>query len=256
LSALIITGASSGLGAALARRYAGPGVTLGLVARRAERLEALRSACVEAGSAVEVLCADVADTATVAPWVESFGDRYGLDLIIANAGVSAGPAPGERREGLDSVARQINTNLLGVINAVEPALPGMIARRGGQIVIVASVAALRGLPYSPGYCASKAGARAYGEALRPLVRPAGIAVTVVCPGFFDSPMTDRWRGPTPFLVSTERAAALVERAVRRKRARLSFPLPLVLGMKIADLLPPALGDLFVRRFRFSISPGS
>jgi short-subunit dehydrogenase len=254
MTSIVITGASSGLGAALARLYAAPGIRLALLGRNEARLSALAQACELAGAQVATAVLDVADGATMARWIAQFQAEAGIDILIANAGVSAGPGKGAGFEGLTWASRQVATNLLGVMNTVEPALPAMIARRQGQVVIVASVAALKGLPYSPGYCASKAGARAYGESLRPLLAPAGVSVTVVCPGFFASPMTDRWLGPKPFLISTERAAALIHAAIRKKRRRLSFPLPLVFGMRFSDLVPAFLGDLLVRDFRFSIRP--
>ena len=94
--------------------------------------------------------------------------------------------------------------------------------------------------------------RAYGEALRPLLEPQGIGVSVVCPGFFTSRMTDRWDGPTPFLLSGERSAARVRRGIDRARRRIEFPLPLVLGMRFCDLAPAVIGDKILRRFRFRI----
>jgi NAD(P)-dependent dehydrogenase (short-subunit alcohol dehydrogenase family) len=131
-------------------------------------------------------------------------------------------------------------------------VPAMCARGRGRIVAIASVAAYRGMPYSPGYCASKAGLRAYAEALRPGLAPYGVGVTVVCPGFFSSPMTDRWEGPTPFLASGERAARRIRRGIDRGRSRIDFPWPLVLGMRFCDLAPALVGDRIMRGFRFHI----
>jgi NAD(P)-dependent dehydrogenase (short-subunit alcohol dehydrogenase family) len=122
------------------------------------------------------------------------------------------------------------------------------------VVLISSIAAYRGLPFSPGYCASKAGLRAYGEALRALAEPHGIRVTVVCPGFFASRMTDRWDGPMPFLLGTDRAARVVKRGVERGRRRIDFPRTLALGMRLCDALPAAIGDRIVRGFRFRIRP--
>jgi short-subunit dehydrogenase len=146
----------------------------------------------------------------------------------------------------------VQTNLLGAVNTVAALLPAMAARGQGRVALIASLAAYRGLPYAPGYSASKAGLRAYGEALRPLVEPHGIGVTVICPGFFASPMTDRWDGPTPFVISTERAARKVKHAIDRGRRRFSFPWPMVLGLRLCDALPAAIGDRIVRGFRFQI----
>jgi short-subunit dehydrogenase len=251
---MVLSGASSGLGAALARLYAAPGVTLGLVALESARLAAVAEACRTAGARVETAIIDVAEREKLGEWLTAFDRDHPVDLVIANAGISSGPEPGSSVEPAEMTARQVAVNLLGAVNTVAPLVPAMAARGGGRLVLVASIAGYRGLPFSPGYCASKAGLRAYGEALRALAEPHGIGVTVVCPGFFASPMTERWDGPTPFLWSGERAARTVKRAIERGRRRVSFPWPLVLGLRLCDALPAALGDPIVRRFRFRIRP--
>jgi NAD(P)-dependent dehydrogenase (short-subunit alcohol dehydrogenase family) len=250
--AVIITGASSGLGAALARAYAGPGITLGLLGRDRQRLDATVRACEGKGAVVSAAAIDVTEAAEMASWLRRFDDRYGADLVVANAGTSAGPEPDSPSEGVEGVARQVEVNLLGAINTVEPLLPTMSARRHGRLAVVSSIAAYRGLPYSPGYCASKAGLRAYAEALRPRLERHGIGVTVICPGFFDSPMTDRFDGPTPLLLSSARAARIVKRGIDRGRRRISFPRPLVLGLQFCDIAPAFIGDAIMRRYRFRI----
>ena len=250
---IVITGASSGLGAALARAYARPEVVLALLGRDRARLEAEAAHCQKAGAETVVFAADVADATTLAPWLVDFDRRCAVDLIIANAGTSSGLIAGRRAEGIEGASRQVRTNLLGAMNTIEPLLPGLLARGRGSIAIIASIAGFRGLPYSPGYCASKAGLRAYGEALRALLAPAGIKVSVVSPGFFSSPMTDRWSGPTPFLMPLDRAAEIVKRGIDRGRGRVTFPLLLALGMRAADLLPPSIGDRIVRKFHFQIA---
>jgi short-subunit dehydrogenase len=252
IGSAVITGASSGLGAVLARAYAAPGVVLGLVARDPARLVSVADACRRAGAMVEEAAVDVADRAPLEAWLAAFDRAHPVDLVIANAGISAGPEPGRVGEDIDTTARQIAVNLLGAVHTVAPLVPAMAARGRGRIVLIASLAAYRGLPYSPGYSASKAGLRAYGEALRAQLEPFGIGVTVVCPGFFTSPMTDRWEGPTPFLISGEQAARKVKRGIDRGRRRVSFPWPMALGMRLSDMLPAALGDRIVRDFRFHI----
>src|SRR5436309_10356042 len=249
---VVITGASSGLGAALALLYAGPGVAMGLIGRDPERLAASAAACRTAGAMVESALIDVADGSMLAAWLSDFDDTYPVELLIANAGTSAGPDPDTPGEPLAITERQLSTNLLGAVHTIAPLVPRLCARGRGRIVAIASVAAFRGLPYSPGYCASKAGLRAYGEALRPLLAPHGVGVSVVCPGFFASPMTDRWRGPTPFLASGERTARHVKRGIDRGRSRIDFPWPLVVGMRFCDLAPAVIGDRIVRNFRFRI----
>jgi NAD(P)-dependent dehydrogenase (short-subunit alcohol dehydrogenase family) len=249
---VLVTGASSGLGAALAQAYAAPGVALGLVGRDMARLAATARACEDAGAAVETARLDVADAAGMAEWLLDFDGRHPVELLLANAGTSAGPDPQSPGEGLATASRQIEVNLLGTINTVEPLLPALSGRRRGRVVVVASIAAYRGLPDSPGYCASKAGLRAYAEALRPRLAPHGVGVTAVCPGFFDSPMTDRFDGPTPFLLSTARAARIVKRGIDRGRRRVAFPWPLVFGLRFCDLAPAIVGDTILRHYRFRI----
>ena len=250
--AAVITGASSGLGAALARAYAAPGMTLGLVARDTARLAAVAASCRAAGAVVETAALDVTEAAPLGTWLTAFDRAHSVDLVIANAGTSAGPAPGEVGEGVAVTTRQVAVNLLGAVNTVAPLVPLMAAGGGGRVALIASLAAYRGLPYAPGYCASKAGLRAYGEALRALAEPQGVGVTVVCPGFFASPMTDRWIGGRPMLIDTEHAARKVKRGIDRGRCRISFPWPIVLGLRLCDVLPAAIGDRILREFHFHI----
>ena len=188
----------------------------------------------------------------MASWLCRFDDEHPVDLLVANAGTSAGPDPDSPSEGVETAARQVRVNLLGAINTIEPLLPALCARGHGRIAVVASIAAYRGLPYSPGYCASKAGLRAYAEALRPRMAPRGIRITVICPGFFNSPMTDRFDGPTPFLQSAEAAAGIIKRGIDRGRRRVVFPWPLVLGLQFCDIAPAVIGDAILRRYRFQI----
>ena len=251
---VLITGASSGLGAALAFAYAGPGVALGLVGRNEERLAATAAACRAAAAMVDSAAIDVADGPALGAWLVAFDRSYPVELLIANAGISAGPDPDSPGEPLAVTEPQIATNLLGAVNTIAPLVQAMCERGRGRIAVIASVAAFRGLPYSPGYCASKAGLRAYGEALRPRLAPHGVGVTVVCPGFFASPMTDRWEGPTPFLVRGDRATRRIKRGIDRGARRVSFPWPLVFGMRFCDVAPAAIGDAILRRFRFHIRP--
>jgi short-subunit dehydrogenase len=251
-SAVILTGASSGLGAALAKSYAGPQIALGLLGRDRERLRTTAEACEARGARVSSAALDVTDAFAMTSWLCEFDRQNPVDLVVANAGTSAGPDPESPSEGAEAVARQVRVNLLGAINTVEPLLPALYTRRCGRVAVVASIAAYRGLPYSPGYCASKAGLRAYAEALRPRLEQRGIGVTVVCPGFFDSPMTDRFDGPKPFLLSSETAARIVKRGIDRGRRRVAFPWPLVRGLQFCDLAPAIVGDAILRRYRFQI----
>ena len=254
--AAIITGASSGLGAALAEAYAAPQTVLGLLGRDRQRLREIADACEARGAGVRTAVIGVADAPAMAAWLTEFDRDHPVELLIANAGTSAGPEPDSPSEGIETATRQVRVNLLGAINTVEPLLPALCRRGRGRVAVVASIAAYRGLPNSPGYCASKAGLRAYAEALRPRLAPRGVGVTIVCPGFFDSPMTDRFEGPTPFLVSADDAARVVKRGIDRGRRRVAFPWPLVVGLQFCDIAPAFIGDAILRRYRFRIRPAS
>jgi short-subunit dehydrogenase len=249
---VVITGASSGLGASLAKDYSGSQVVLGLLGRDGQRLEATARACRARGATVSSATIDVTETSAMASWLCEFDRQHPVDLLVANAGTSAGPDPDNPSEGAEALARQVRVNLLGAINTIEPLLPALCSRRRGRVAVIASIAAYRGLPYSPGYCASKAGLRAYAEALRPRLEQRNVGMTVVCPGFFASPMTDRFDGPTPFLLSCDGAALIVKRGIDRGRRRVAFPLPLVLGLQFCDLAPAVIGDAILRHYRFRI----
>lgn len=251
---IVVTGASSGLGRALATSYAARGVRLGLVGRHKVRLDEVAAACAARGSAVTTALIDVTNALAMELWLNRLDSETPLDLVIAAAGISGGPPPGVLHEGQSLATQQVATNLLGAINTIEPLLPAMLARGRGHIALVSSIAGLRGLPYSPGYSASKAGIRAYGEGLRASLRRGGLTVSVVVPGFFDSPMTDRFKGSKPFLMSAVRAAEIVRHGLDRRRSRIVFPRLLALGLQAADLLPAPIGDAILRSVHFHIVP--
>src|SRR5690606_38005547 len=144
-----------------------------------------------------------------------------VDLVIANAGIALGGLP----EPDGQARRVIDINLFGMLNTVEPLLPRMIARRAGRIALISSISAIRPSGDLPSYSASKAGVRAYGQAIRAGLRRHGIAVTVICPGFVTSPMSKRHHGPKPFEVTAEKAAKIMKTAIARRRGALTFPWP-------------------------------
>jgi short-subunit dehydrogenase len=254
MTGIVISGASRGLGAALARRYAVPGARLLLTARSAGALEGVAEACRAQGASVTTLACDITEAAPLAAALAVFEAAGPVDLVIANAGTSAGTAPDGTPEDAAAAARQVAVNLIGAINLVGPLLPGMRARRAGRVGLIASVAGLRGLPDFPGYCASKAGLIGWGEGLRAQLGPLGIRVTVVTPGFFDSAMGERFHGKRMFVLSQDQAADRVWRALEAGAPRAAFPWALALGLRLLALLPPRLGDWAVRRMRFRVSP--
>jgi short-subunit dehydrogenase len=242
---VLITGASSGLGAALAATYAAPGVRLALGGRDPARLEEVASSCRAKGAEAVVRAVDVTDRPAMEAWIAETDRALALDLVIANAGVSAGTGRGEETE--EQVRRILEVNVTGVLNTVLPALPAMVRRGRGQIALMSSLAAFRGFPGAPAYCASKATLRIWGEALRCEMRPRGVRVSVVCPGYVATPMTRNNAFPMPFLMTAERAAAIVRRGLARDAARIAFPLPLYAAAWLAGALPPRLIDPLLAR---------
>lgn len=242
---LLITGASSGIGEALARHYAAPGMALALTGRDPERLAAVAAACGAGGAAVEWAAIDVTDRERLRGWIEDIDDRMPLELVIANAGISA--ATGGRREDEAAARRVLATNIDGVLNTVFPVLPRMMARRAGQIALMSSLAAFRGLPNAAAYSASKAAVKSLGEAWRLQLAPDGIRVSVICPGFVTTRMTARNRFPMPFLMSAERAAAVIARGLARDAGRIAFPWPMAATSWLLGALPSRLSDGLTRR---------
>jgi short-subunit dehydrogenase len=238
---IVITGASSGIGAALARVYSASGRRLSLIGRNCGRLEAVASDARVRGGDVDVYVADITDPSAIERVLTTCDLLQPVDLLIAGIGGRASLASdsGEPRD----VARQIlTTNALGVINTVTPLLPRLVARRHGQIAIVSSLAGLVSLPACPAYCASKAAARAYGAALRGLLAPSGGLVSVVCPGFIDTPMSASLPFRPPLLWTADRAARHVARALARGRREILFPWPLAVAVRLLAILPNVLAD--------------
>ncbi len=242
---ILITGGSSGIGAALARAYAAPGVTLALGGRDGGRLGETADACRAAGAAVTTGEFDVTDKDRLAAWIAESDRAAPLELVVANAGISAGTGDGGES---DSQARAVfSVNLDAVVGTVQAALPPLRARRRGQIAIMSSLAGFRGFPGAPAYCASKAAVRIWGESLRGHLAAEGIGVTVICPGFVESRMTAVNRFPMPFLMETGKAAAIIKRGLARDKARISFPWPLTAAIWLLAALPPGLTDRFMTR---------
>lgn len=242
---IVITGASSGLGAALAEAYARPSIRLGLIARRVEKLESLAAALRARGAEVWIAACDVTDKETLGQILQKADDAVPVDLLIANAGISAGTFGAGESE---TQARAIfATNLDGVVNTVFSLLPRMQARKKGQIALMASLAGFRGFPAAPAYCASKAAVRVYGEGLRGELVRFNIAVNVICPGYVDTPMTQANRFPMPFLMHAEKAAGIIIRGLRANRARIAFPIPTAFMAWLLGVLPPCLTDPLLMR---------
>jgi short-subunit dehydrogenase len=238
---ILITGASSGIGAALARRYAGPQSRLALGGRDLQRLEAVATACRERRAAVSARAINVRDRSAMHDWILGEDDAVPLDLVIANAGIGAQEGFGAESEAR---AREVfAVNLEGVLNTAYPAIERMAARSRGQLALMSSLAGCRGFPDAPAYSASKAAVKALAEAWRGALGPHGIRVSVICPGFVETPMTARNKFPMPFLISADRAAAIIDAGLLHDVPRIAFPWPMVLGTWILTaLLPARLAD--------------
>ncbi len=242
---IVITGGSSGIGAALARGYAAPGVSLGLTGRDPARLAAVAEACRAAGAEVAAAVIDVRQREALAAWLAERDRARPLDLVITNAGISAGT--GSFGETAEQVREILSVNVDGVVNTALAAAELMRPRRRGQIALMSSLAAFRGFPGAPAYCASKAAVRVWGEALRGMLHGEGLGVTVICPGYVKSRMTAVNDFPMPFLMEAERAAGIIRRGLAADKARIVFPRRLFAAVWLLGLLPPAWTDPLLRR---------
>lgn len=237
---ILITGASGAIGAALARAYAAPGRTLILQGRDGERLDGVAGDCARAGGDVEAERRDLADVDGARAWLEDVFARHAPDLVVLNAGMNSSAADGDGdREPWARAAALLNLNLVAVAGLADVAARRMAARGSGQIALMSSLAAWVGLPVTPAYSASKAGVKAYGEALHGALAPRGVRVSVILPGYVRSPMCDAMPGPKPFLLTPEQAARRIRRGLERGRPRIAFPWPLAMGTRLLSMLPAA-----------------
>ena len=235
---ILITGASSGIGAALAIHYARPGISLFLSGRDRSRLTDVATLCRQRGSDVTEGIIDVRDRASMKNWVDLCDHHCLLDLVIANAGISGGTGNGG--ESGNQVREIFEINVNGVFNTIDPAITHMLERGRGQVGIVSSLASFTGWPGAPAYAASKAAIRVYGEALRGRLYHKGVMVNVICPGFIETPMTATNDYPMPFMISAEAAAKHIALGLAADRARIAFPYFAYMVSGFIGLVPPAL----------------
>jgi short-subunit dehydrogenase len=238
-SSIVITGASSGIGEALALDYAVPGVALALTGRDAERLDAVAAACRAKGATVVAEAVDVVDRARLAAFLIAFDDGYPVDLILANAGVSIDKDNSSLHD-FSIIRKTFEVNVDGVFNTVEPLLERLRARRRGQIGIVASLASFIGLPYSASYNGSKAAIRVWGESIRYVLKKDDVGVSVICPGFVTTRLTASAPFPMPFLMSAARASAIIRSGLARNKPRIAFPFGTKAGVWLGGVLPGGL----------------
>jgi short-subunit dehydrogenase len=239
---VFITGASSGIGQALARRYYNAGYRLALAARRTHEVESWAQVQSLSASRFKIYSADVAATDSIVAAGEACIVAQGLpDVVIANAGISIGMDTAVRSD-LDVMAQTFATNNIGVAATFHPFVAGMLARGSGTLVGIGSVAGVRGLPGHGAYCASKAALIAYCESLRGELKTGGVQVITLCPGYIDTPLTQRNRYSMPFLMQADDFADQAFEAIRAGRSYRVIPWQMGIVAKLMRLLPNAVFD--------------
>lgn len=244
---IVITGASSGLGKGLAHHYANPQNQLVLIARREERLNEVAEFCRDKGSTVEMIIADVNDFTRM----REVGGKLiqkPIDRIILNAGVSVGHSGGVTP--FEDFERLFKTNFLSVHALLEPIIPKLIEQKSGEVVFISSLASLLTMPTSIAYSSSKRALNAYAEGLHYQLKPYGIDVMTIMPGFIDSEMTQKNRFKMPFFMPTEKGIARITEAIDRKKVRYAFPFRFYLMIRIVLLFPQSLRDKIVNFTNF------
>ena len=247
---ILITGATSGLGWALAELYAQTGMIMFLTGRNQEKLNQITKLCQSKQATIISKVIDIKDADAVREWINQIGQEFGLDLVIANAGISAGTSLG--LESKEQISEIFATNINGVMNTINPAIEVMQnqktnSRYKGQIAIISSLAGFRGLPSSPAYSASKACVRIYGEALRGSLAPLGIAVNVVAPGYIKTQMTEINNFYMPFLMSAPKAAQIIKKSLTKNKSRIAFPFSFYFVVWLATLISTVITDpIFAR----------
>ena len=241
---IFITGASTGIGEALAHHYAGPETALGLFARRRDLLERL---AVRLPGTSALYPADITDSAAIAAAAQDYTARFGApDLVIANAGISIG-THGDELQDIEKLRRVLDVNVAGLAATLAAFAPAMRAAGGGTLCGIASVAGFRGLPGAGAYSSSKAAAIAWLEALRIELAGSGVSVVTICPGYIDTPMTQVNKYRMPFLISADEAAKRCARAIEAKRRLAVIPWQMALVSLLLRALPGWLYDRLAAR---------
>ncbi len=244
-NSILITGASSGIGYALARAYAAPGKHLALCGRSVERLEEIAGVCKSLGANVTTQQLDLQEQDATSEWVLSVDQQTPIDLVIANAGISSGT--GQKTREAAQTNEIFSVNVTGTLNTVLPLIEQMKSRGHGQIALMSSMAAFRGLPTAPAYSASKAAIRSYGEGLRGRLAGDGIHVTVICPGFVRSRITDQNAFKMPFFMEADRAAQIILKGLAKNKPRIAFPWQTYFLMRFISALPLSWTDTLLNK---------
>lgn len=245
---ILITGASSGLGKALSIQYAQSDVTLFLLARNLKKLSETASICKDKGAVVEIIIADVCDD-NYEQIIQDLNHKVHFDLVIANAGQNLLEDFNQYdRHSIQLIQRLNAINYEGQLKTVLPLLEGLKQTKG-QIVVISSLAAFKGLPQDPAYCASKSALKTFFEGCRATWRQNGVKVSIVYPGFIKTPMSDKVFGPKPFTVSADKAAKIIKHQVQKKKPHIIFPNRLRLLFLMQNILPTKVRDQLLTLFK-------
>ena len=241
---VVITGASGGLGAAIARRYSSAGATLGLIARRTGELDRIAADC---PGPCTTHAADVRDSKAMRAAAANFSARHGVpDIVIANAGVSIGTLT-EAPEDEQAFRDVLDINVIGMVNTFQPYIAAMRNRGSGVLVGIASVAGYRGLPGSGAYSASKAAAISYLESLRVELRGTGVTVITICPGYIVTAMTSHNPYRMPFIMTAETAAEKIATLIARRKTYAVIPWQMAIVARLMHVLPRFIYDPLASR---------
>ncbi len=253
---ILVTGASRGIGRAIAEAYAaeqGDRVVLTLIARNLDLLLELKPALEQSGAVVSCRAIDVSDHPAIMATIAEIDRESPVDIAIINAGIS-----GDTRNGWESWQQTkniVDTNALGVMASIQPLVETMQQRGRGKLVLVGSISAYRGMAMTPSYCASKAAVMSYGEALRGWLKPTGVSVITVLPGFVASDMSKHFAGPKLMMISAERAAKKIIAGIANNRSVIAFPSLMTLGIRLLAWLPAGLGDKILQRLGYGRKHG-
>jgi short-subunit dehydrogenase len=246
---VLITGASSGIGRALAVELGKRGASMGLIARRVDMLEEIVREIELQGSRALALPVDVQDAESVRAAADRLRAELGqIDLLVANAGVGVTSDAAELNPA--DVAGVINVNVIGAANSVAAVVPEMVARGEGQLAVISSLAAYRGLPKSAAYCASKAAVSAFFESLRLDLQPRGVDVTIIHPGFIKTPLTAGRHAQMPYLMELDEAVQKILGAIEKRKKSYAFPWQLASIVRAGMIMPNFMYDWISRRNSF------
>ena len=246
---ILITGASSGIGEALALQYAKTSAQkLYLSGRNQERLQDVQRRCIDLGAECEIKIIDVTNKKDMSEWITECENKSPLNIVIANAGI------GTINEDDESIYKTFDTNLYGVLHTILPTISLFKKRQESnnnkKIVIISSMAGYHGLYTCPSYSASKAAVKAYGEALRIRLKPEGIDVNVVCPGFVRSRITDQNTCPMPFFMEAPDAAKIIVQGIEQNKGIIAFPAPMHFIVWFGSILPNWLSDFIYSKLPY------